>query len=69
MMIRITAIAILAVATVAVFGELDYQSAVEEQERRCAMLEAWQADSHLPPIDRKGWPEAYPGQYKSECGE
>lgn len=56
-------------AVVAVTGGMDYQSAIEYHDKKCGMLAANIADQHLPPEERRGWPEEYPGQYAAECDE
>ena len=51
-------------------SESDYAAEIQYQEQRCAMLKAFKNDTELgiAPLDRRGWPEGYHGEYEQLCG-
>lgn len=37
-------------------GTLDYKDQVQSNVHYCEMVAVWEADAHLPPQERAGWP-------------
>ena len=53
----IYALATLIVSGLLFVGETDFDAASEQDALYCEMTGYWLEDSHLPPEDRRGWPE------------
>lgn len=55
--IYIYALAALIVSALLLVGATDFDAAAEQNSVYCEMTGYWLEDSHLPPEDRRGWPE------------
>ena len=55
--LNISALALLIVSALLFAGATDFDAANEQDALYCEMTGYWLEDSHLPPEDRRGWPE------------
>jgi hypothetical protein len=57
-------LAALVIILFAYASQQDYETERVERQRYCEMVALWEADIHLPPEQRRGWPP-----YEGECSE
>ena len=51
------ALALLIVSALLFAGATDFEAETQQQDLYCEMTGYWLEDSHLPPEERRGWPE------------